>query len=99
MSSTMSFKQIFTKKQAMHSLESCEKLMEEYYYSDGECVTLKEGNLGLGLVLCYGENLKTTIINEVYLNRWSSGYTIRMYNKMPEKYKKMLENFWNREEE
>lgn len=99
MSSAMTVRQMFPKMQAMYSLEACEKLMEEYYQRGGECVTLEEGSLGLGLVLCYGENLKTTIIKEVYLNEWSSGHTIRMYNKMPKKYEKMLEDFWNREEE
>lgn len=98
MSSTMTVGQMF-KKQSMYSLASCEKLMEEYYHNGGECVTLKEGNLGLGLVLCYGENLKTTIIKEVYLNEWNSGHTIQVYDKMPEEYEKMLEDFWNREEE
>lgn len=38
-----------------------------------------------------GENLKTTIIKEYYLNEWSSGCTIRSYKKMPKKYEKVIE--------
>ena len=76
----------------MYSLKACENLMEQYIKKNGEAVTLKEGCLGLGLVICFGEGLKTTIIKEVYLNEWSSGHAVRMYNKMPKKYEEMLEN-------
>ena len=98
MSSAMTGRQMFPKMRTMYSLEACERLMEEYYQRSGECVTLEEGSLGLGLVLCYADGLKTTVIKEVYLNEWSSGHTVRMYNKMPKKYEKMLEDFWNKEE-
>ncbi len=43
-------------------------------------------------MILFGEGLKTTIINEVYLNCWSSGHTIRVYNKMPKKYEEILKN-------
>ena len=55
MSSAMA---VFPKTQAMYSLEACENLMEEYCERGGECVTLEEGSLGLGLVLCYGGKSK-----------------------------------------
>ena len=74
-----------------YTLGACEKLIAEYLNRGGEVVELEEGCLGLGLVICFGENLKTTIIREVYLNAWSSGHTIRMYNTMPKKYELMLE--------
>ena len=73
-----------------YTLEACENLMQKYYERGGEIVTVKEGCLGLGTVICYGEGLKTTIITEHYLNEWGSKHTIRMYNKMPKKYKAML---------
>lgn len=75
----------------MYTLGVCEDIMDKYYEAGGEVVTLEEGGVGLGLVMCFGDGLKTTIIREVYLNEWSSGHTIRMYNKMPKKYAKMLE--------
>lgn len=77
-----------------YTLEACENLINRYYELGGEVVTLEEGCLGLGLVMCYGDGLKTTIIQEVYLNPWSSGHTIRMYKKMPKKYEQMLERYW-----
>lgn len=76
----------------LYSLEACEKLIAKYVDKGGEVVTLREGVLGLGTLLCTGDNLKTTIINEVYLNCWSSGHTIRQYNKCPKKYLKIIKN-------
>lgn len=97
MNNAMAITQMFPKMRTLYSLEVCEKLMEEYYERGGECVTLVEGSLGLGVVICYADGLKTTVIKEVCINEWSSGHTIRMYNKMPKKYEQMLENFWNNE--
>lgn len=79
----------------IYSLETCEKLINTYIKKGGKVVTLQEGVLGLGVVLCFGDSLKTSIIKEVYLNEWSSGHTIRMYNIMPAKYNKMLEKLEN----
>lgn len=76
---------------AIYSLAACEDLMQRYAEKGGECKTIEEGTLGIGMVICFGDGLKTAIIREVYLNEWSSGHTIRMYNKMPEKYKNMLD--------
>lgn len=78
-----------------YTLTACENLIQKFIDNGGEIVTLEEGCLGYGLTVCYGEGLKTAIIREVYLNEWSSGHTIRMYNKMPKKYAQMLEDYWN----
>ena len=68
-----------------------ETLIKKYFDKGGEVWTLKDGGLGYGLLMLCGQGLKTTIIKEVYLNEWSSGHTMRMYNKTPIKYEKMLE--------
>lgn len=78
-------------EQTLYTLTACERLMDRYYDAGGECVTLEEGSLGLGLTLCYGPGLKTAVIREKYINCWQSGHTVRMYNKMPEKYRQLLE--------
>lgn len=75
-------------------LKDCEMLIDKYINEyGGECTILNEGCLGLGTVLLHSaKNKKTILIKEVFLNEWSSGHTIRMYNKMPKKYKhKILE--------
>ena len=38
-----------------------------------------------------GDNLKTAIIKEVYLNEWSSAYSIILYNKTPKKYQRIID--------
>lgn len=78
----------------IYTLTACENLMDKYHEAGGECITVEEGTLGLGTVICFGDGLKTTIITEVYLNEWSSGHKIRMYNKMPKKYENMLEKWY-----
>ena len=84
----------FKKPQTLYSLTACENLMDRYYEAGGECITVEEGTLGLGTVICFGKGLKTAIITEVYLNEWSSGHKIRMYNKMPKKYEEMLDKWY-----
>lgn len=79
----------------LYSLEAIENIMNKYCERGGEITTIKEGCLGYGLMVLHGEGLKTTIIKEVYLNEWSSGHTVRMYNKIPKKYEKLLENVYN----
>ena len=76
----------------MYTLSACEDVMNKYYETGGEVITLEEGVLGLGLVVCFGDGLKTCIIQERYLNEWSSGHTIRFYNNMPKKYATMIDN-------
>lgn len=69
-----------------YDLKSCENLMQRYIEKGGTVTTIKEGVLGLGTVVCKGNNLKTSIIEERYQNAWSSVHTIRKYNKCPKKY-------------
>lgn len=35
--------------------------------------------------------LKTYVIREVAINEWSSGHKVRGYNRMPEKYRALLD--------
>lgn len=37
------------------------------------------------------KGMKTIIIKEVYLNEWSSAYSIKKYNKIPQKYQKVID--------
>lgn len=73
-----------------YTLNACEELIELYRNYGGHAVTLEDGCLGLGLVVCFGDGLKTTIIREKYVNEWTSVHTIRSYNNMPKKYEQLL---------
>ena len=74
----------------IYTLNSCEELIKKYInVYQGEATTIDEGILGLGTVLLHSAaGKKSIIIKEVYINEWSSGHTIRMYNKLPKKYLK-----------
>ena len=75
----------------LYSYRDAEKLMNRYIDQGGDIHILDEGSLVYGLVICEGEGLKTAVIREVYLNPWSSAQSIRLYNKTPKKYEKMIE--------
>jgi hypothetical protein len=73
-------------KQATYTLSACEKLISFYAEIGGTIETIEEGCLGLGLIICTAEGKKTAVIQEHYLNEWSSTHTIRLYDKTPKKY-------------
>ena len=78
----------------LYPVETIDDLTCRYTNAGGEIYEMREGVLGHGDLLLYhptGE-LKTIIIREKYINEWSSGHTVRAYNKMPAKYRKILES-------
>lgn len=79
---------------SIYSCRAVENLINEYREKGGEFFQIEEGSLGRGFCILYDwtGHLKTYIINEVYLNEWSSGHKVRAYNKIPKKYQKILEN-------
>jgi hypothetical protein len=78
-------------KMKYYTLESCQKLINRYIDLGGEVFNIEEGGVGLGTIVCIAQNKKTAIIQERYLNAWSSCHTIRFYNKTPAKYKKQID--------
>ena len=78
-----------------YRLETCENLMQKYIEIGGEVLTVVEGCLGLGITICQAEGKKAAVIKEFFVSSWSSGHTITMYNKLPKKYEKMIEDFWD----
>lgn len=90
----------------MKNLYSCKavaELIDDYINRGGEVVTIEEGVLGYGITLLYDTRepmrLKFIVIKEVYLNAWSSAHTIRQYNKIPQKYEKMLDEYWEKKKQ
>lgn len=74
----------------LYNLKAIDELIERYLKKGGEIHTVKEGVLGYGIMVLLGENLKFTVITEVYLNSQSSAHKIRMYNKLPKKYNNLI---------
>lgn len=74
------------------STNAIQNLTDKYISKGGQVVELVEGILGYGTTICFGENLKCCIIQEVFESSWSSTHTIRFYNNMPKKYQSLLNN-------
>lgn len=71
----------------LYTSGAVEKLANQYIDKGGEITTLKEGSLlGYGLAVFSGLGLRNTIVQEVYLNEWSSAYKVRFYDRLPKKY-------------
>lgn len=68
-------------------------LLDTYARRNAEIITIREGVLGYGSMIIFGEGLKTAVVTEVYLNEWSSGHKIILYNKTPKKYLKIIEDY------
>jgi hypothetical protein len=74
-----------------YTLSAVEDLINRYVERGGEvAIEIVEGSLGYGTTICFGDGLKTAVIQERFQNEWSSSHTITMYNKMPKKYQLML---------
>jgi len=76
-----------------YNLSSCETLISKYVNIYGGTATiLSEGVLGLGTVLLHSAaGKKTIVIKEFFINSWTSGHSVRMYNKTPKKYKQIID--------
>ena len=75
----------------IYSLDACRNFIERYLEKENTTMDIiEEGVLGLGILVLTGPKLKTFIIKEIFLNAWSSGHTIRGYNKTPKKYDKLI---------
>jgi len=74
------------------STNAIQNLTDKYISKGGQVVELVEGILGFGTTICFGDNLKCCIIQEVFETSWSSTHTIRFYNNMPKKYQSLLNN-------
>lgn len=75
----------------LYSCKAIEELLTLYLEKGGTVEEIEEGSLGYGFLILHGNKLKTAVIKEVYLNEWNSAHTVRLYNKCPKKYAKLLE--------
>lgn len=77
----------------LHSCSAITELIDRYLEKGGEVLQVEEGVLGHGFLILHGNGLKTAIIREVYINEWTSKHSLRMYNKTPNVYLKMIESY------
>lgn len=74
----------------LYNQTAIDNLFKQYENRAGFMSYLIPGSLLDGYILT-APGCKTTIIKEVYLNEWSSGYSVRMYNTIPTKYQKIID--------
>lgn len=74
--------------QGLYTLKAVEGLIEKYG-EDSEIFTIEGGLLDSYIIT--SDKFKTAIIKEVYLNEWSSAYSVVFYNKTPLKYQKIID--------
>ena len=77
------------------TIEQIERLINQYIERDGEIAEVVEGSLGFGTTICFGKGLKYAVIKERFENEWSSSHVVVLYNKLPKKYEKLLDEFYN----
>ena len=83
------------KTKTIYSLKAVQSLLEKYAAVDGEIIEAIEGTLGHGTTICTAHGKKSAVIQEIFLNAWSSGHTITLYNKLPKKYQAMIKAHYN----
>ena len=75
----------------LYSSSAVEKLAEKYIARGGIITVLEESVLlEYGLAIFQAEGAKSAVIQDHFLNEWSSAYRVRMYNVLPKKYEKLL---------
>lgn len=87
---------VYGRRTKLYSFKDVDNLIERYIKAGGEAVQTDEGSLGSGNWILFDttDNLRSFVINEVYLNEWSSAHTIRGYKNLPKKYVALLENYY-----
>ena len=76
------------------TLKAAQDFIQRYIEAGGDAVCIDEGTLGLGTVLLInnGLELKEFVIQEYYINEWSSGHKVYSFNKgLPKKWERALE--------
>jgi hypothetical protein len=77
----------------MYTYQQIDKLINRYsQLENSEIIQTSEGVLGSGNWILMAPGYKTAIINEVFVNPWNSTHTVKMYNKIPKKYQKIIDN-------
>jgi len=83
------------KTKNLYSLQAVQSHIEKYISIGGEVIEAVHGSLGYGTTICKANGKKSTVIQEVFVNSWSSSHTITLYNKLPKKYEKLLEQWYD----
>ena len=77
----------------MYNYQEIDKLINRYSeLENSETIQTSEGVLGSGNWILTAPGKKTAVITEIYVNAWQSTHIVKMYNRTPKKYLKIIEN-------
>jgi hypothetical protein len=76
-----------------YTTKAVQDIISKYVERGGEVIEVVEGVLGYGTTICFGDGLKFCVIQEHFVNAWSSNHSIRLYNKLPKKYEALIEEY------
>lgn len=77
----------------LYTSGAVQQLADYYVENGGEVFEVEEGTLGWGLTLMVRDGWKSAVVRETYVNEWSSAHTVRMYERLPKKYQKLIDEF------
>ena len=86
---------LFKKEPQLYDCTSVQELINKYLSRQGIIYTIDEGVLGHGTLVLSAPQCKYCIVQEVYLNEWSSGHKIRFYNNLPKKWEQAIDSISN----
>lgn len=72
-----------------YTQKAVENLINQYFEKGGSVYEI-EGCLQDNYILT-ADGYKTAIIKERYINEWTSGQSITLYNKTPKKYQQVID--------
>lgn len=85
-------KLLFKKEPKLYDCDSVSQLISLYCNKGGVVYTIDEGVLGHGTLVLSAPQCKYCIVQEVYLNEWSSGHKLRFYNNLPKKWEQAIDS-------
>jgi hypothetical protein len=74
----------------LYTNTAIDNLISWYELQGGDMTQITEGSLGHGLLILRADGFKSVVVQEVYINEWSSGHKVTRYNVLPKKYQEML---------
>lgn len=73
-----------------YTQETVDNLINQYIDNGGKACIVSEGVYGLNKVVCTAKGFKCAVISEKFVGAMETGYSIRLYRKIPKKYEDVL---------
>lgn len=88
-------KVLFKRESKLYNCTSVQELINKYLEREGIIYTIDEGVFGHGTLVLSAPKCKYCVVQEVYLNEWSSAHKVRFYNNLPKKWEQAIDSIPN----